>query len=162
MPWYNGRFYVSAQEIAGGAVPVETELDKDSPNPIANSAVALELERLKEEAVGQPGPQGPQGEQGEPGPQGPQGEKGERGDKGDPGPQGEVGPQGEKGDPGPQGPQGPQGEKGEQGEQGGFSAAYDAETGILSLHNAPKTQDIQTALDAIIAIQESLIGGGGV
>ncbi len=40
MPWYNGRFFVSAKEIPTGAVPVETELDENSHYPIANKAVA--------------------------------------------------------------------------------------------------------------------------
>ena len=43
MPWYNGRLYVSAQEIASGAVPVESELNENSRYPIANQVVAKEI-----------------------------------------------------------------------------------------------------------------------
>lgn len=79
---------------------------------------------------------------------------------------GKKGDKGEKGDTGEQGIQGIQGDKGEAGytpqkgvdyftpeEQTAFVAAANA-------HTDERLGDVEAALDGIIAIQESLIGGG--
>lgn len=47
MGYFNGRFFVSATEIDTGAVPVETELDETSVNPIANGAVAAHIHDME-------------------------------------------------------------------------------------------------------------------
>lgn len=76
--------------------------------------------------------------------------KGERGDIGPQGPQGlkgDTGPQGLKGDTGPQGPKG--------------DAYLLTETDKVEIADII-TEDIDAALDEIIAIQNSLIGGGNV
>lgn len=129
---------------------------------------------------GEPGPAGPQGPKGDPGPAGPQGEKGntgQAGPKGDTGATGAQGPKGETGATGPQGPQGVQGPKGDTGAQGpsgpagsdasvtkeniqsalGYTPADAAEVSQLS----EEIGDIDTALDAILAMQNGYIGGEG-
>ncbi|MBR5223316.1 MAG: collagen-like protein [Clostridia bacterium] len=103
-----------------------------------------------------------------------------KGEKGDTGPQGEKGepfkysdftaeqlenlrgPQGDKGDTGPQGEKGemgPKGEKGDKGEDGNnyvLTGSDKAEIAEIA------TASIDIALDRILAIQNSLIGGGNV
>lgn len=69
---------------------------------------------------------------------------------------------GAKGDKGEQGPQGEKGDKGEKGDVPVKGVDYYTEADkaalIAEIENEV-TGDIETALDGILAIQESLIGG---
>lgn len=80
-----------------------------------------------------------------------------------------IGEKGDKGDIGEQGIQGIQGEKGDKGEAGYTpqkgvdyftSEEQAAFTAAANAYTDEKVGDIETALDSIIAMQESLIGGG--
>ena len=72
------------------------------------------------------------------------------------------GAKGDKGDKGEQGPQGDKGDKGEKGDVPVKGVDYYTEADkaalIAEIENEV-TGDIETALDGILAIQESLIGG---
>lgn len=84
---------------------------------------------------------------------GAKGEKGNKGDKGDKGDKGEQGFQGEKGE---KGDKGEQGERGERGEDGNDYILTDADKQeIADLISG----SIETSLDNIITIQNTLIGG---
>jgi hypothetical protein len=111
------------------------------------------------------------------------GEKGPQGEKGDKGDQGEKGAKGDKGNPftyedftpeqlaslkGEQGIQGPKGDTGAPGKDAETDQSYNkqsknAQSGfavaeaLQPIEN--KIGDIETALDSIIAIQESYLGG---
>lgn len=109
---------------------------------------------------------GQQGEKGDTGAQGPQGVQGVQGPAG---PRGEKGDTGERGVQGKQGVQGLRGYRGEPGEKG--ADGYTPVKGVDYFTAEEKDQlvqqigllvtgDIETALDSIIAIQNSLIGGG--
>lgn len=133
--------------------------------------------------AGPAGPTGPQGEKGDTGPAGPQGEKGNTGATGATGPQGVQGPKGETGPRGVQGAQGPKGDTGTQGPKGDKGdtgpqgpAGSDASVTAANIKSAlgytpadaaavnqlsEEIGDINTALDAILAIQNSYIGGEG-
>lgn len=127
--------------------------------------------------AGATGARGDKGDTGDRGPKGDTGPTGPQGPKGDTGATGPAGATGPKGDTGPTGPQGPKGDTGATGPQGPAGpAGSDATVTAANIKNAlgytpadakvvsrlsEDIGDIDAALDAIIAMQNSYIGGDG-
>lgn len=154
----NHRVYAYHQDSTIDVMQFEVKARPKPADYIYSETDLITIESIVEarlqEALSSGDFKGEKGDRGEPGPQGEQGEQGPQGEQGEQGPAGPQGAEGLQGPEGPEGPQGPQGDSYILNE-----ADKEEIAGIVSVTFDEKIGEIDAALDAILAIQDSLIGG---